>query len=361
MVPDPALDPASIGAASEALVTLAGACEALVPAKRWLQHRSVVAVSGGADSVALFRTLTHIVSCSTPPASERLIIGHIDHAVRGETADADRKFVKKLAREFGARFVSMKLDLETLLGEQDRASEQRLRDARYRCLKQIAEDNGARYLFTGHHLNDQAETILFRIFRGTGLAGLKGIPAIRQEGWLTIVRPLLRVPKALILEALNALNQPYRTDETNGLNDYSRNFIRNEVLKPAVEYFGLPVEESIARLAEHAESALELEAQQVDAYLQDHVPQRWPDELKIQTGPLAAQPNALIRAVLIRLWGEQGWPVSQMTYARWQTLAEMVVTAGQDPNRVWAQNLPGDVHLRIDHRTTLLTLGKRSV
>ena len=101
--------------------TMVDACETVVPAKVWLQHRTVIAVSGGADSVALFRALTHIFARNlsankSTSESAKLIVAHIDHAVRGEASQADRDFVENLAGEFGAKFVAVKLNLKANVG-----------------------------------------------------------------------------------------------------------------------------------------------------------------------------------------------------------------------------------------------------
>lgn len=343
--------------------TLVDACEAVVPAQQWLQHRAVVAVSGGADSVALFRTLTHIAGKKSATDANRLVVGHVDHAVRGNASAADAEFVKQLAKTFGADFVSVKLDLRALLGEREKASEEVLRDARYQCLRKIAQDNDARYLFTGHHLNDQAETILFRIFRGTGLAGLQGIPPIRRDQNLTILRPLLKIFKQQIIEALTALDQPFCTDATNCSNDFSRNFIRNEVLDKARNRFGPHVDAAIARLSDHAKSALQAEAAMVNNFLHTHPVSASSSgkKIEIDTGPLAAQRPAVIRAVLIRQWTDCGWTVGQMTQLRWQSLAEKIVAAGQDEGFTWAEDLPGSIRFKVNSRAVVLSLEDRSV
>lgn len=324
--------------------TLVDACEAVVPAQQWLQHRAVVAVSGGADSVALFRTLTHIAGKKSATDANRLVVGHVDHAVRGDASAADGEFVKQLAKTFGADFVSVKLDLRALLGEREKASEEVLRDARYQCLRKIARDNDARYLFTGHHLNDQAETILFRIFRGTGLAGLQGIPPIRRDQNLTILRPLLTVPKATILEALTAADQPFRIDTSNATNDYSRNFIRNEILPSASYHYGLPIEESIVRLAQHAGSASEIESYAVDQVLASRQPGNDTGKVSMKTAKLSGLPIALIRAILIRLWQENRWPQDQMTFDRWQCMARKIQQSSVKP---YVENLPGNLRFEV--------------
>ena len=347
-------EPADSIDSDNAIQTLMDACETVVPAELWLQHRAVVAVSGGADSVALFRILDHIFSHNLSAGSlgresAKLIVAHIDHAIRGEASEADRDFVESLAVQFGATFVSMKLDPKQMPGDREHVSEDALRDARYACLKKIAQDHDARYLFTGHHLNDQAETILFRIFRGTGLAGLKGIPAIRRDNWLTIVRPFLKVPKSVLLAALDSLNQSFCTDATNATNDYGRNFIRNEILKSARDYFDLPVEEAIARLADHAQDAEEIQNERVDQFFLQTPPQKVSGVVVINTNSLSELSNAIIRAILIRIWHHQNWSVSQMTFERWQKMAEQIRAATTADTYV--ENLPGDIRFEVTRQS----------
>ena len=337
---------------NQILKPLVDASETVVPVALWQQHRCVVAVSGGADSVALFRTLVEIAGQNQQVDLSNLIVGHLDHGARGAESEADEAFVKQLASEFKVGFVSARLDLARLLEGRETASEELLRDARYGCLKKIAQDHDARYLFTGHHLNDQAETILFRIFRGTGLAGLKGIPAIRRDGQLTIVRPFLKVPKKRILEALSALNQPFRTDATNATSDYSRNFIRNEILKSAQNHFGPHVEEAIARLADHAEGASELEAESVRNFLALHPPLQNAGEVSMRTSDLNKNPKPLIRAVLIRVWQQQRWPVDQMNFDRWQALADKILSATVE---AYVENLPGDLRLEVTQKVVKIS------
>ncbi len=322
------------------LKPLVDACEAVVPVSLWFQHPAVVAVSGGCDSVALLRTLVQIARANQAFDGSKIIVGHVDHALRGADSTADKDFVKRLADEFNVVFAEKRLDLTELLEGRENASEELLRDARYGCLKKIAEENNARYLFTGHHRGDQAETILFRIFRGTGLAGLKGIPSIRSDDWLTIVRPLLKVSKEEILKALAALDQAYCSDATNETNDYSRNFIRNEILTKTRDYFGSHVDEAIARLADHAKSALELEAKSVEQLLSSLSPTRTEETVSFEPRKLREQPAVLVRAVLIRLWQLQMWPQDQMTFDRWDFLADRICNASAE---TYVENLPGDL------------------
>lgn len=319
----------------------------MIPIERWRQHRIVVAVSGGADSVALFRTLVAIQSELKDRRMPKVIVAHVDHAIRGDASDDDRRFVQSLARQFDAAFDCVRLQWSD--GDADRfhASEELLRDARYEALKKIAERNGARYLFTGHHFDDQVETILFRIFRGTGLSGLKGIPETRCDDWLTIVRPLLKVPKSEIVETLSAINQPFQSDQTNATNDYGRNFIRNQLLVEARTYLGPQVDESIARLAQHACDAVDQQSRLVDDFLSAHPVRHLPDGLVLATDSLRGLPPSMVRAVLIDIWNQQRWPVGQMTFERWQKIAHQIALVADSAGR-YIENLPGDVRLEID-------------
>ena len=313
--------------------------------------------------MALLRTIVDIANEHDTVAAEKIVVGHVDHAVRGEDSRSDLAFVEELAKTLNVEFVSVTLDINLIIGDRQNASEDLLREARYAALKKIARDANARYLFTGHHQDDQAETILFRIFRGTGLKGLKGIPAIRRDDWLTVVRPFLEVPKSTILEALTAMEQTFRTDATNASNDFGRNFIRNEILTRARDYFGPHVDDSIVRLARHAGEAIVTEENLVDEFFKKSLAM-YELEPNLFSGPsqrLAEQSATLIRAILIRVWQQQGWPMDQMTFERWDSLAEKVKaaqvpvpTSVQTAER-YVENLPGNLRFEVDATSVKIT------
>ena len=118
-------------------------------------------------------------------------------------------------------------------------SEESLRNARYDRLVEMAGQHGCRYLVTGHHLDDQIETVLFRIFRGTGIAGLQGIPERRVVNEaLTIVRPLLSVRSEELKVYLQSIGQDFCVDPTNAESTFTRNFLRNEILPSLEQRFG---------------------------------------------------------------------------------------------------------------------------
>ena len=185
--------------------------------------RVLCAVSGGADSVCLLHRLWSL--------RERLEIevmaAHYDHGLRGEESRRDAEFVRKIAKEFG--------NIHLVVGGGDVAREARLsgrgieetaREMRYRFLQQAAEEVGAERIATAHNANDNAETLLMHLIRGTGLRGLTGIPPVRGN----IIRPLLTTKRYEIEQYLELYRVPYVTDSTNRDDTYTRNRIRHQVM-----------------------------------------------------------------------------------------------------------------------------------
>jgi tRNA(Ile)-lysidine synthase len=215
---------------------------------RWLDQRTsrvwVVAVSGGGDSVGLLRVLCQLAR----PLGLDLSVAHLDHGVRGEAARADALFVAALADSLG-----LPLDLGEWQPARTGHFESDARRARYDWLMQIARARGAGAIAVGHTRDDQAETILHRILRGTGPRGLAGIPARRPlcaDPRLTLVRPLLRVSRREIREFLAAIDQPFREDETNAALSRTRSRIRHDLLPKLAAEYNPAVSEALVRLGE---------------------------------------------------------------------------------------------------------------
>ncbi len=177
--------------------------------------RILIGVSGGVDSLALL----HLLRFSPGLPATELVVGHLDHRMRPES-DADARWVRGWATAWG---------LECRLGraETPLSSEEEARHARYAFFERERKVLRARWVLTAHHADDQAETILFRIVRGTGLHGLEGIPEQRAPG---ILRPLLPFTRDRLSEYADAAGIRPRVDTSNDDPRFARNIIRNEIL-----------------------------------------------------------------------------------------------------------------------------------
>jgi len=335
---------------------LSAASEALLPKSVWSKHRVLVAVSGGADSVALFRMIAGLRNEMAPDALAPEVV-HVNHGVR-ESAERDADFVRDLAKKFDANF-HLRSIAWTADSSDEKKSENTLRDLRYAAILQVAKEIGARYVFTGHHQGDQVETILFRIFRGTGLAGLTGIPAVRVvDETVSLVRPLLEVDRDTILAALAVWEQGFCHDESNEDDDYSRNFLRNKLLPQVRSYFGPHVDQSILRLAGHAADSMTLEKACVQDFFRNHRV-----EFSVEHGRPQAVfyrddfrgvPPMLVRAILIEVWRKNDWPLGAMTSERWRELSELILQDGM----CQVLNLPSDLRMEVGLTQVLVTEGK---
>ncbi len=195
----------------------------------------VVAVSGGADSAALLRLLAR---WAKRPGRPTLVVATIDHGVRPD-AEGEVRRVMGWAEALGLQGVSRRLSSGTR-GHAD------LREARYAALSAIAHDVGARHVALAHHRDDQAETVLLRLGRGSGLRGLTGMAAARERDGVTYARPLLSVPALRLRATCRAMKQDWIEDPSNADPRYARTRLRT--LAPDLAAIGLTPE----RLSETA-------------------------------------------------------------------------------------------------------------
>lgn len=192
----------------------------------------LVCVSGGADSVCLMHAMLSLFG-------GRVRVCHFNHLLRGGESDGDERFVREMCAAAGTDFVSGSGDVAAFAAENGIGTEDAARRMRYDFFRSVAGDS---YIATAHTADDQLETILLRIARGTGLRGLGGIPPVRGS----IIRPLLGVTRAEVEDYLSRNSLSYRTDSTNLTDDYARNLIRHRVI-PALR-------EVNPKCAVHAES-----------------------------------------------------------------------------------------------------------
>lgn len=211
-----------------------------------LLHRGdhcIVAVSGGPDSVALLRMLV-LIACEY---DLRLTTAHLNHALRGGEAQREEAFVHSLCAGMGIRCISKTVDIRALKEGSGRSLEEIGREERYRFLDETAQSCGANKIATGHHRDDQAETVLINLLRGSGLGGLKGIVPIREG---RIIRPLLYIGRKEILEFLDREGLPYIVDSSNASPHFLRNRVRRQLIPELAERYNPGIVRGLSHTAE---------------------------------------------------------------------------------------------------------------
>jgi len=312
----------------------------------------VIGVSGGADSVGLLLSLDRLAR--SRPAGAKLIVAHARHDLRPEAAD-DEAFVAALAGRLGHPFTSQRLPVLAGDGTRGEGVEGRARRMRYAWLGEVAGSAGARHVAVAHTADDQAETILHRLLRGTGVGGLSGMAAAREltEG-VALVRPLLGCYGGDVRRFLTHVGQPWREDPSNSDVAYARNFLRHRVLRE-IAAGPYPAAAAALRRVGVQAGALAGALSSAAGHLLEVYGCRQPDgSVVLQTGPLARLDQHLLAEMFVTLWRREAWPQRDMTARHYTLLAEMVRTAevplltGVSNRRPLpaAWNLPGGIEAR---------------
>ncbi len=211
--------------------------------KKFSGKKIGVAISGGADSVALL----HYLKSRENECGYTLFAVHCEHGIRGAESIADMRFVQEYCQNLGVKLGIFTQDCPKRAEKEKISLETAARLFRRECFSTLIEEKKVDYIATAHHQNDEAETVLFRIARGASLTGASGMKEV--DGWL--LRPFLSWTKAEILEYVRAHDLAFCTDSTNADVAFTRNRLRAEIL-PALESAVCGATENIARFAERA-------------------------------------------------------------------------------------------------------------
>ena len=221
-------------------------------------QRIYIAISGGADSVALLMAMLAL------GYGERLEALHCNFTLRDEESDCDEAFVRELCSKLGVPLQMKRFDTQSYAEEKGISIEMAARELRYQWFRSFTEGSeGRKVVAVAHNADDQVETLLLNLSMGTGIRGLSGMPFIKQtEG---IIRPLQATPRALILDYLSALGQSYREDSSNSDTRYKRNLIRHQLI-PLFEELNPSFRETTYRTIEHLRSTEALYLETIEHY-----------------------------------------------------------------------------------------------
>ena len=218
-----------------------------------LKDKLLVAVSGGADSVALCYLLSQL--------KINFIIAHCNFQLRGEESDEDERSVQDLGETLGVEVFVRQFDTKREAGEKAVSIQMAARNLRYKWFEELRQNYGCKYIVTAHHKSDNTETILLNLTRGTGLSGLHGIKP--KNG--NIVRPLLLFSKEEILSYLNELKVSFREDSSNSSDKYYRNRIRLKVI-PELKKINPSLDDTFENFVEKINSVEDIFEEKVEKF-----------------------------------------------------------------------------------------------
>ena len=292
----------------------------------------LLAVSGGPDSTAL---LLMAAEWATERGSPKLFAATVEHGFRVESA-AEAEHVAALAARLGVMHA-------TLVWEGDKPSarlQERAREARYGLLAAHARAVGARVIVTAHHLDDQAETVLMRLTRGSGVAGLAGMAARSRRGDIEIARPLLAIPKAKLIAFCEARGVDYARDPSNADPRFARPRLRGIAEALAAEGLDAPALARFARRAATVEAALAAKTAEAEARL------RLVETGRCDGRALASEPVEIVRRLLtLAVAKVSGAAPSRVPLEAMERIADEFVAAVL-AQREYAANVAGALIVR---------------
>ena len=315
--------------------------------------RVAVAVSGGADSVALLRVLLELQS----ELGLVLSVAHFHHQIRGAEADADRQFVAGLAQEFQLEFHSGSGDVPAYARTHKLSLETAARELRHRWFADLVQHGLADKVATAHTLDDQAETVLLRMIRGAGVRGLAGIAPVQKQKKL--VRPLLSIRRQEVEAYLDSIHQAWRDDSSNLDLRHMRNRVRHTLLPLLESEFNPSIRQTLAAMAEVARAEDHYWEKELERLLPRLVREGKPTRsgrsatgartLAVDIAALCALPEAIRRMVLLRTAGMLG---VSLEFKHIQQLTGAI----ESPKQRHALSLPGGLSVQRGLRELVLTL-----
>jgi len=295
----------------------------------------LVAVSGGADSMALAALFSQI-AFNGPKASPPWHLVHVQHLLRGQESREDERFLKESTSIWNrlpnppAKIIV--LDGVPPEGWPGGSYEGPARLVRYRAILLYAAQCKAPAICTAHSLDDQAETVLLRLFRGAGLAGLRAMRPATTLAGTPILRPLLGVQRSELREFLLSQNIPWREDSSNSQTHADRNFLRHRILPLAQERWGTRVPRFMARLARQATRWSHDHQKRLDRMIASWELPRAGNRVVWHLGKAKIKKTNVLADCLHRLWEREGWPAGEWSVRRFRRLARFIRGKGSLEN-----------------------------
>ncbi len=285
----------------------------------------LLAVSGGADSTALLYAMCALRKEGHLPAE--MVCAHINHQLRAAQADGDERFVVGQCEKLGLEVATHSIDVKGFARRQGMSIETAARKLRYECLLEIAHNKACRCVATAHQKDDNAETIIQRLARGTGFRGLGGIRPVRMFGEIRIARPLLCAGRAEIERYLQQLGIEWRRDRTNEDVSYRRNFIRHRLLPELQNGCSGDIAEELNELSDAARRFYALVCRAADELLA-RSGRRSGEEFAFDCGKFSAQPKPVRVELIRRAMGLLGGGEGALTAEHFEKVMKLAENTG---------------------------------
>ena len=277
----------------------------------------LVAFSGGADSSALL----HILCRYSKQNGTKIYAAHVNHGIRGEEADRDEEFCRKLCGSLGVEIFILRADVPSIAKERKESVETAARNVRYDFFECVMRENGIKILATAHNANDNLETLIFNMARGSGLSGMCGIPDSRPIDCGVVIRPMLAMEKSEIIEYCKEHSLDFVTDSTNTDTDYTRNLIRAEII-PIMQKINSGALKNASRMCKNLrEDSLCLDN------IAEQLIDKYSDGYAIDLKHLSTHSNAIVNRAIIKLYNtvSSGESLEQAHVKALQMLARRAV------------------------------------
>lgn len=285
----------------------------------------VIGVSGGADSVALLNILHNINQTTT--AGFSIHVAHLNHKLRGKESDEDTAFVKQLAHKLNIKVFITEIDIKKLANSTSLSIEECARNERYNFLKSCAKELGTANIAVAHTADDNSETILQRLIRGTGILGLGGIKLKRPIAYgseIHLIRPLLYTWKKDIIAYLDEKEIAYREDSSNLKKEYYRNKIRLELIPFIEENYNNQIKQALINLSDICNKNDHLIDELYKSLYEDSIVREGCNEYVFNNQKLAKGSEIVLQKLVYHVFTKMNVPLKQVGYKHYNNIVKSI-------------------------------------
>ncbi len=308
--------------------------------------RVLVGLSGGPDSVTLLSALFSLKD----KYGVDIYVAHLDHGFRGEESAADSRFCEELTEKMGLEIICEQIDVPRIAKEKGISPEEAARFERYDFFKRVCGEKGIKKIAVGHNKDDQAETVIMRLVRGSGMAGLSGMNPLKVMQGFKIIRPLIEISRREIEEFLKAGKLNCRRDSSNAKTIFTRNKVRRDLIPYLEKNFNPNVKEVLSNTAEN----LRME----NDFLERFANRKFKSVSRIKNGEILIdikrfkrQPEAIRKRILRAALKELKGDLRRLTYQHWKEMRELI--DNRPVNSI--VDLPGGVNIVKNKTSVSLT------